>query len=252
MEQEFKLTFDWHTHTTFSGNTHAKGSIEENVKAGIAAGLLSIGISNHGPGHVTYGARRKDLLVMRQEVDELQSRYPQIKILLGVEANIINQSGHLDIKEEDLELLDYLMAGYHFGVFGENPLEAGKVHGINFLSGITHRTSPMNRLKNTELIVRAVYENEIRVLTHPGAKGDIFLDEVARACASRNTLMEINNSGHGRLSAEDIREASKTDVKFVISSDAHHPSKVGHFGSALKRVLEADLDPGRVVNLVRI
>lgn len=245
-KQEFQMTFDWHTHTTFS---HGKGSIEDNVKAGIAAGLLSIGISDHGPGHLTFGVCRKDIPIMRQEVDRLQPLYPEIKILLGIEANIINMSGRIDVSEREAELYDYIMAGYHFGVAGENPLFASMVHARNFLSGLSHKLPPMAKLRNTELVVRAIYENEIRVLTHPGSKGDIFIEEVARACAARNTLLEINNSGHGCLSVEGIREAAGTNVKFVISSDAHHPSRVGHFGSALKRIQEAGLDYERVVNL---
>ncbi len=83
----YRLSYDLHTHTTFS---HGKGSIEDNVKAAISKGLPAVGISDHGPGHVTYGVKRTNLPVMRSEVERLKPIYPEIEILLGVEANIIN------------------------------------------------------------------------------------------------------------------------------------------------------------------
>ena len=52
--RQYKMIFDYHTHTTFS---HGKGSIEDNVKAAVAAGLSGIAITDHGPGHLTYGVK---------------------------------------------------------------------------------------------------------------------------------------------------------------------------------------------------
>ncbi|HPZ60294.1 MAG TPA: PHP domain-containing protein, partial [Bacillota bacterium] len=94
--KKYRMVYDIHTHTTFS---HGKGSIEDNVKAALERGLSIIGIADHGPGHLTYGVKRKDLPVMREEIRRLQPLYPKIQILLGVEANIINPSGKLDITE---------------------------------------------------------------------------------------------------------------------------------------------------------
>jgi len=84
---KYKMTFDYHTHTTFS---HGKGSIEDNVKAAIAQGLKAIAISDHGPGHLTYGVKRKDFPVMRDEIERLKLVYPEINIYLSVEANIVS------------------------------------------------------------------------------------------------------------------------------------------------------------------
>ena len=107
------ISFDLHTHTTYS---HGKGSIEDNAAAAAAAGLKTLGISDHGPGHKTYGVKRENLPVMRREVDALNEKYQDIKVLLGVEANIWEPGNHLDITEEDKTYLDYVIAGYHYGV----------------------------------------------------------------------------------------------------------------------------------------
>jgi putative hydrolase len=106
--KKYRMVYDIHTHTTFS---HGKGSIEDNVKAALERGLSIIGIADHGPGHLTYGVKRKDLPVMREEIRRLQPLYPNIQILLGVEANIITPSGKLDITEKEANDLDYVLAG---------------------------------------------------------------------------------------------------------------------------------------------
>jgi putative hydrolase len=60
--------------------------------------------------------------------------------------------------------------------------------------------------------------------------------------------MEINNS-HSFLSVEGIAITAKTQVSYVISSDAHVPGKVGHFDKALQNAIKANLDLSRIVNL---
>ena len=73
------MVFDHHTHTVYS---HGKGTIEDNVKEAAAKGLESIAITDHGPGHLTYGRDKNKLPQMRAEIDRRQDKYPQIKILL--------------------------------------------------------------------------------------------------------------------------------------------------------------------------
>lgn len=243
----YRLSYDLHTHTKFSDG---KGSIEDNVKAAISRNLKTIGISDHGPGHVTYGFKRNNISVMRSEVERLKPLYPEIEILLGVEANIINLSGTLDVTKTELKQFDYLLAGYHYAVFGEKPLFALGLHAQNFiLSGWFHKSSKKQELLNTEMTVRAIYENDIKILTHPGDKGVFNIGEIALACADRGTLMEIS-SAHNWLTVDGIKEAAKTDVSFVISSDAHTPDRIGDFQGAVDRIKEAGLDLKRVVNLI--
>lgn len=244
--KRYRMIYDIHTHTTFS---HGKGSIEDNVKVAQSKGLSVIGIADHGPGHVFYGIKRKDIPVMRKEIERLQPLYPDIKILLGVEANIINPSGRLDIADKETEGLDYILAGYHYGIFGEKPLAAAKIHLCN-LAAEKFDKSRGSKLKNvnTELIIKALYENKIKVLTHPGDKGPFDLMAIAKACEDTGTMMEISTWHEAPVTAELSRLAS-TDVRFIISSDAHSPRRVGTFVPGLKRALEAGVDPARIDNL---
>lgn len=243
------MTYDIHTHTTFS---HGKGSIEDNVKAALAKGLSTIGIADHGPGHLTYGIKRKDLLVMREEIRHLQPLYPSIQILLGVEANIINPSGKLDITEKEADDLDYVLAGYHYGILGERPLAAIKTHLWNLIAA-KHRKGGDSAQKriNTELVIKALHENPIKVLTHPGDKGPFDLMPIAKACEETGTMMEIS-TWHDAPITEELKKLAKTEVRFIISSDAHSPQRVGTFVPGLKRALEAGVDPARIDNIEEV
>lgn len=78
--KKYEMGYDLHTHTIYS---HGKGTIEDNVQAAIARGLSHIAITDHGPGHLFYGVKRRDIPRMRKEVDALNEKYPEIKIHQG-------------------------------------------------------------------------------------------------------------------------------------------------------------------------
>jgi len=236
---DFKLRYDLHTHTLYS---HGKGGILDNVKSASEKGLSMIGISDHGPGHKLFGTDLSKVPDMRRDIDEARSLFPNVDIKLSVEANIINPSGRLDVSLEDQKLFDYVLAGYHYGVLGEKPLKAIGV----CIGGCVKLFS--NKAYNTDLVVRALYENNIKMLTHPGDKAAFDIDEIAKACEKTNTIMEINNH-HNGLSVQGIKTAAKYDVKFAISSDAHVPSNVGCCDKAMERVMAAGLPLSRIINL---
>lgn len=244
--KKYRMIYDIHTHTTFS---HGKGSIEDNVKMAISKGLDTIGIADHGPGHIFYGIKRKDIDVMREEINRLKPLYPDIEILLGVEANIINPSGKLDISKEDEAKLDYVLAGYHYGIFGESPVKAGVIHLFNLAWEKFQKELGYKQKKiNTDLAIKALHENKIKVLTHPGDKGPFDIMALGRACQEVGTLMEIS-TWHEAPVTEELRKLAATDVRFIISSDAHSPKRVGTFEPGLKRALEAGVDPARIDNI---
>ena len=243
---KYRMVFDHHTYTIYS---HGKGTIEDNVKEAVAKGLESVAITDHGPGHLTYGIDRNKLPQMRAEIDQLQLKYPQIKILLGVEANTLRVEPFLDVAPEERPDYDILLAGYHFGI-----LHAGMVPNyLNKHAGLFGGETSTLKVKNTAMMLDALYYNEehgnhIDVLTHPGDKGPFDIADIARACADTGTFIEINDKHH-HLTVEEIKIAAAFDVKFIIGSDAHIPSRVGSFEGPLRRALEAGLDPARIVNI---
>lgn len=238
------MIYDHHTHTIYS---HGKGTIEDNVRVAAAKGLRSIAITDHGPGHLTYGFDMGKVGEIRREIERLKGIYPDVKVLLGVEANTRRNPPYLDITEEDKKQLDIILAGYHYGITG-----AGCI--ANYLyqhAGLFRSEDSDLKVKNTAMILDALYHNKIDVLTHPGDKGPFDIEDIAKACEDTGTLMEINMK-HIHLTVEEIKIAARFDVKFIIGSDAHVPEKVGEFKDSLIRALEAGLDPERIVNIEKI
>lgn len=240
---QYRMIYDHHTHTTFS---HGKGSIEDNVKVAVEKGLKSVAITDHGPGHLTYGIDRNKIKTMRAEIERLKLVYPQIDILLGVEANTLRTKPYIDLTEDDKKELDIVLAGYHFGI-----LKAGMVPNyINSHTGLFGGDSSL-KVANTAMILNALYENDIAILTHPGDKGPFDIEDIAKACQDTDTMIEIN-AKHKHLTIDEIKIAARYDVKFVIGSDAHISSKVGSFEEPLMRALQAGLEPERIVNIEKI
>ena len=103
-----KILADYHTHTIYSNGKngkrkHAFGTIEENVQEAIKKGLKTIGISDHSYRHLLYGLNRDSIFEMREEIDRLNEKYKEIEILLGVECNILDNKGTIDMDDKIIE-----------------------------------------------------------------------------------------------------------------------------------------------------
>ncbi len=250
LSKKYKMIYDHHTHTVYS---HGEGTIEDNVRAAHEKGLREIAITDLGPGNIAHGMGYAKLPKMRGEIEALKEKYPDVKVLLGVEANIQRKAPYMDVIDRSYGKFDIVLAGYHFAVLG-----AGSLANWNYMKKHSAEEEPGTaapRLleKNTQMIINCLYYAEnhlthVHVLTHPGDKGPFDIDRIAYACARTETLMEICGT-HPFLTVEGIREAARHDVKFVIGSDAHRPEDVGTFEPQLERALEAGLDVRRIVNI---
>src|SRR5690554_3809715 len=109
---------DYHTHSQYS---HGRGNICKNIEAAIDKGLKELAITDHGPrawNLIRLGVKdASKFLEIKKEIKNLQLEYPQIKLYTGVEANIINQNGEIDIPEEVLEKLDIVATGFHLLIY---------------------------------------------------------------------------------------------------------------------------------------
>jgi len=183
---------------------------------------------------------------MKAEIEDLKLQFPEMEILLGVEANTLRIPPFIDVNVEEKAKCEILLAGYHYGI-----LHAGCVP--NFIGEHTGigKNSQSLKNKNTQMILDALYNNKIDILTHPGDKGPFDIDAIAAACAETGTMLEINMK-HAHLTVEEIKKAAAYDVKFVIGSDAHVPEAVGEYGGSLARAFEAGIDIERIVNIERI
>ena len=241
---DYKLLWDIHTHTVYS---HGSGSIEDNVKAAAAKGILAVGVADHGVGHAFFGMKDEKVPEMRAEILRLRSVYPGMTIVLGTEANIIDRDGTIDLPTTDP--LDYVVAGYHFGAFGKEPVLAAALGLVNRLIPAHDGGWKRIRKANTERVLAALYANRIHILSHPGAKAPVDLAEVGAACRERDTLMELN-AKHMSLNASEIKQLAALGVRFCIGSDAHTPADVGRLEQPLRIAVEAGLRPEEIVNVI--
>ena len=234
-----QILADYHTHTKYS---HGKGTIEENVLEAISKGIKTIGISDNGYKHLTYGIKLNDIYKMREEIDKLNEKYSNIKVLLGMECNILDNRGNIDINDKIIENCDYIMAGYHFASTPTS-LKSMLNHCNNYMI-----KNDKSKDYNTEAIINAMKNNNIFIITHPGDKGDVYIEEIAKVAMDTDTRLEINSS-HGFLNSNQLVEIKDIGNKFIIGSDAHIPQNVGNFDLAMKIIKEARLDTSLVDNI---
>ena len=94
--------------------------------------------------------------------------------------------------------------------------------------------------------------NDIKILTHPGDKAYIDTHAVAKACEETDTLVEIN-ARHRHPTCNELKIYAEYDVKFIISSDAHRPEKVGRYVRSMLLAMSAGITPpDRIVNIEEI
>ena len=234
-----QILADYHTHTKYS---HGKGTIEQNVLEAISKGIKTIGISDHGYKHLAYGIKLNDIYKMREEIDKLNEKYSNIEILLGMECNILDCHGNIDIHDKIIENCDYIMAGYHFASTPTS-LKSMLNHCNNYMIKNEKSTE-----YNTKALINAMRNNDIFIITHPGDKGEVYIEEVAKIAKTTDTRLEINSS-HGFLNANQLMKIKNIGNKFVIGSDAHIPQNVGNFDLAMKIIKEANVDISLIENI---
>ncbi|GFO58690.1 phosphatase [Geomonas silvestris] len=223
-----KIYADLHTHTIASG--HAYSTINELAQAAARKGLKAIALTDHGPA-LPGGPHEYHFRAMRFVPRHIEG----VRILRGVEANILNERGDLDLTEEVLAELDFVMAGIHDAV------------------GFCGRSSEVY----TRALL-AVLENPlVKCISHPGnPEFPSDYHQVVQAAARTGTALEINNSSVGGVSRkgscenclEVARLCARYGTQVLIGSDAHIAQGIGVFDDAIKLVQDAGLPEEQVLN----
>ncbi len=240
-----KLFADYHTHTTFS---HGTGSIEDNVKAALKKGLKEVAISDHGPSFKLLGIKRADILLkMKEEIRSCQNKYPDIKILLGCEANIIGMDGEIDLPLDIIKELDILLVGLHRGVIPASMTDAWDYYFYYGLRRFSKKMAQKARENNTRALINCVNRYDVKFITHPGHRFSVDTGALAHACGEQGTALEINAS-HAYDMIPLLQAAMTESVSFVISSDAHHPTRVGDLQRGIEIAEQVGIGPERIIN----
>lgn len=242
-----RLFADYHTHTIYS---HGKGDIMDNVVAARKKGLTEIAITDHGIRHFAYGVRFENIAKMRDEVDRINANVEGIKVLLGMECNIISTNGDIDMNDRVRKYLDILLVGFHMMVLPKSLKDLYNIYGRNYKTKIFHTGIEGIKETNTESMIKAIRKHKIDIITHPGARIPLDTTAIAREAAKVGTALEIN-SHSSFMRAEHVRVAAQEGAKFVIDSDAHTPEDVGNLQNGLDIAIEAGLSAEQIINAVK-
>ncbi len=240
-----KLTADYHTHTTFS---HGKGSILDNAISAKEKGLKEIGISDHGFSHPAFGLTKKKLPVMRRLCDEATEK-TGVKVLLGIESNIIGTDGKVDLKEKYYGDFDIFLAGIHkFVMYKFKSIFT--LATPNLINSYLKKKEVSKSLikENTKTFINVIKNNPVDVITHLNFCCFADAVEVAKVACDYGTKIELN-SKKVHLDDEEIYKVLSTGVEFVVNSDAHTPDRVGEISLVEQMIKRIGFPKERIVNI---
>lgn len=219
---------DLHCHTIASG--HAYSTLKENIDEAKLKGLKYVGVSDHAPNMPgsTHPFYFGNLGVIKEEING-------VKVLKGIEANIMDFDGNIDIPSDVVGKLDYVIASFHPPCI--NP---GNIH------------------ENTKAILNVMENKEVKIIGHlDDSRYPVDYEKVVVKAKETNTLLEINNSSlrtnSFRVGAIEnakvlLNLCKKHDVKVILGSDAHIYYQVGNFENCTKILEEVNFPGNLVVN----
>ncbi len=207
--------FDFHVHTMYSDGV---GTAAAMVEAAEARGLEAIALTDHGP-ELSVGTPREKLTPMLQDI-KLAQEDAGIPVLAGIEANVVDEGGTIDVDEEFIGKLDILLMGIHRLGEARDPVEFAR----DYLGRAT----------------RAIERHKIDVLAHPfyfhrDLVPHLLLEDLenfVRLAAGRGAAMEVNMKYMGP-DEEFLRLCLREGVKLSIGTDAHTAGEVGRVDWAL-------------------
>jgi DNA polymerase (family 10) len=192
---------DLQSHTTASDGKH---SIREMAEAARDYGLDYLAITDHSK-RVTManGLNDDQALKHAEEIRKVNDGMKRFWLLAGIEVDIL-KSGKLDLKEQTLAELDWVVASIHYD-------------------------RAMSRKKMTERVLAAIKSGVIHCWGHPlgriiGQREPIpvDMDRIIEACVEHNVWLEVNCQPD-RLDLPDnyCRRAREAGVRFTMGTDSH-------------------------------
>ena len=221
--------FDPHIHSIASGHANTS-TVTDIAKSAKDAGLTTVGITDHGPatmhsGRVSYFRNLAYAPKKRCGID----------ILYGVELNILDYNGTVDLEDNILENLDYAIISMHLPNIKPGSME-----------------------ENTFAYVNAMKHPRVKIIGHADdTRYPVDYEALVIAAKHYGVVFEINNSS---LSPDGYRGDTKENVRailnvckkhnhpIVLSSDSHGYKKVGDFTYALELVRETQFPEHLIIN----
>jgi len=215
-----KILIDTHVHTVSSG--HAYSTLSDYVEEAKLKGLKMFALTDHGPEMpgATHWYHIANQRVIPKVIDG-------IEILKGVEVNIMDYDGKVDLPDALLEKLDLVIASLHIPCI-----------------------DPGTKEENTNALINTMKNQNVDIIGHSGnPEYEIDIEEFVKAAKKYNCAIEINNSsdkltrfGSNKNCIEIARQAKKYGVYLTTGSDAHYKSYLGDFEEVEKVFEKAGID----------
>ncbi|MEJ2084251.1 MAG: DNA polymerase/3'-5' exonuclease PolX [Acidobacteriota bacterium] len=222
------LRGDLQMHSTWSDG---KNSIEEMLQGCAARGYEYFALTDHSKAlAMTGGLDAVRLREQWKEIEAVQERHPEIRLLRSQEVDIL-ADGSLDLEDEMLELLDLVVVSIH----SRFDLPSGE---------------------QTRRLVKALQHPQVDILAHPTGRlinrrppYEFDLDEVFQ-CARENRVAVELNANPERLDLKDthLMLAREMGLKVVISTDAHRVEQLDLMRYGVDQARRAWLTGDEVLN----
>ncbi|MCX7011435.1 MAG: PHP domain-containing protein [Candidatus Sumerlaeota bacterium] len=208
------LKIDLHTHTLNS--KCGQHTLLEVLNIARGRGMELIAITDHGPaqGGTVRGTFFQDARVPHE--------FDGVRLLKGLEANVLDADGHDDVPRSLLERIDILLAGLHPS-FGGKGLEDNTRAVLNILE-----SGPA-----------------FDMISHPDIRAyPLNLERVVPAAADKGVILEINDANLvlGKTDLEKMREllalGAKHGALFAVNSDGHTWAEFGRDDSTRRALRE--------------
>lgn len=232
------LDEDFHVHSTFSDGA---STLVENVQAARERGLRTLCLVDHV---------RRDTTWVPEFAAAVQPfrHHPELRVLAGVEAKILDSSGQLDIPPDlaryaEVELV--LIADHQFPA-DDGPVHPGQVRAAIACGSMTAAEAIERLCLATANALRpgTLLAHLFSLLPKIGLDETMvpapLLADLARAVARAGVLVEVNEKW-SCPSARTLTALADAGVCLVAGSDSHHRRDVGAYGSVRQTVGAADL-----------
>lgn len=219
---------DLHTHTIASG--HAYNTMNEMIQTAAEKKLQILGITEHAPamaGSCTQ-VYFMNLRVMPRQKEDLT-------VLYGVELNILDSDGHVDLPDQLLSQMDIGIASLHV------PCYKGGTAA-----------------ENTRAYLKTMEHQHVNVIGHPDdGRFQVDYKALVEGAKEYDVLLEVNNSSLSPISwREGAREnyckmleyCKEYRAPIVVNSDAHADLDVGNHSLAQEILAEVNFPEELVVN----
>jgi putative hydrolase len=180
------LKIDPHVHSIASG--HALNTVYELAAEARKRKLTHLGITEHGPS--MEGAPHEGYFWVSSVAPR---KIGSVSVLYGVEANVVDLNGKIDIGEELLKVQDIVSVGLH-----RKTSYDGKT--------IEH---------NTKALINAMKNKYVKIITHPyRAEFPVDVYAIADAACKYGVLLEINIRVFKNLNSR-LLEAYRSLISFI-------------------------------------